>query len=103
MNSFIPVINKFTRDITPVFLHLKEKDNNNQWNNFAKAARYLVYVPEPLCALSLFYEISDNYCPKIIFFLLFAELPLISSQAWLKDSDNNFQSLRAKKRTIIGQ
>jgi len=29
-------------------------------NNFAKAEKKLVYVPEPLCALSLFCEFSVN-------------------------------------------
>ena len=29
-------------------------------SNFAKVLQKLVYVPEPLCAVSLFYEFSVN-------------------------------------------
>jgi len=36
---------------------------NDQRRNFAKAAKNLVYVPEPLWVLSLYCEFSVNYCP----------------------------------------
>jgi len=37
--------------------------SQNKPKNFAKVAKYLVYAPEPLCALSLFREFSVNYYP----------------------------------------
>ena len=79
---------KFSDTLHITFLHVKENDlrtnfvmsNDLRTNfimsndlrinfvmpndlriNFAKAVEYLVYVPEPLCALSIFYEFSVNY------------------------------------------
>jgi len=38
----------------------RQNNQNHRMNNFAKAGKNLVYVPEPLCALSLFREFSVN-------------------------------------------
>jgi len=62
---------KFSDTLHILFLHVKEKvlqvkENNLKVKendlriNFAKADKNLVYVLEPLCALSLFHEYSVN-------------------------------------------
>ena len=49
--------------------------SNDLKNNFAKAAGYLLYVLEPLCVLSIFFEFSVDF-PWIIF-------PAISLQKYV--------------------
>jgi len=49
--------------------------SNGLRNNFAKASRFLLYVLEPLCVLSIFFEFSVDF-PWIIF-------PAISLQKYV--------------------
>ena len=65
---------KFSDTLHILFLHVKENDLQVKENylrvNFAKAAKYLVYEPVPMCALSIFYEFSVDCFPcKNIFCL----------------------------------
>jgi len=58
---FLPVKEKVLQlkenDLQVKENNLKVKENDLRIN-FAKAAKYLVYVQEPLCVLSIFYEFS---------------------------------------------